>query len=164
MSTRLQNCLSAVTLATILVVTVSQFGCQPLSSYRQRYSIRLFNADDESPAMVDNLILIAIDEYDEPFLNADGSVYGTVKTPDESGLVEYDRGSGAICVDGGNKNYPACEDAAKELDITGSTFRFLVEDGDYTESIEIEMQVGNRVVGDEFVIEVESISPIEEVN
>lgn len=163
MSDKLQNATRSLTLMILLVVIVSQWGCQPLSNYRQRYSVRVLNAADEAPAMVDNVILIFVGEYEEPFLNSEGYVVGSVDTPDETGLVEYVRSTGAICVDGGNKNYPSCEDEAALLDINGQTLTFLIEDGDYTETIEIDMQEGNQVVGQNFMIEVVTVSPLERI-
>ncbi len=161
MLTRIRNVLPTLTLFALLVVVATQHGCQPLKSYRQFYSIKVLLVSDRSPALVDNVIRLEFFDGEEP--DDDDSVSGEVRTPDQAGVVEYARTFGAICVSGGNKNYPSCEEAAKAYDVTGTTFRFLVEEGDQSEAIDVEIEVGNRVFGDIYIIEVLSISQVDEL-
>ncbi len=136
-------------ITTVLLVSCLTYfrGCSVVSGYDQ--IVRVSITDTANDVAVGNAEIYRIDESN---LGVDGRVF----VSDEDGFADIIVPTYVPC--GFSFGPDSCRSRDYEDTVTGSMGKFLIDDGEVDDIVELELQVGNDEIGSVYSIEVIAIS------
>jgi hypothetical protein len=136
-----------VTMVTLILCVISCRGCSVIAGFQQVVRVRITDADTDAP--IANAKIYRIYE-------SEGGVAGQIFVSGADGIADIVEKTFVSC--GVALGDPGCDSIVYEDTVTGTMGKYLIDEGDIDDVIELELQEGNFEFGEIYSIEVISIS------